>query len=215
MIGTALALRAVVRARPGLAITAIGAVAAMCALSWCWGLAVGQAGIPAAKAAVERQCGIQQKRAIDEAARRRDEDRRAGDLAAGDLRQTLALRDQRIKELLRRPVYAPAIVATQACPDPGVVHLSSSAVRLYDTALGGFDQQLRDGARGAAADSSGSCLAGSECEQSEVTVSQFLDVAQLNAERHGKCQAVLSSLVKFIRSRQAASFQTAPGGASK
>lgn len=203
MIGTALALRETVRSRPGLALMAIGAIAA---LSWCWGVAVGRSGIHEAKAAVQRQCDARQEQALAEASRRREEDRHAGDRAAGELRQTLTLRDQRIKELLRRSANAPAIVATPACPAPGDVHLSVSAVRLYDTALGGFDQQLLTSSARTAGAGDATGLPGSEAgrpeDASQVDVTGFIQVAQANASSFGECRVRMARLVDFIRSRE-------------
>lgn len=203
MIGTVLALREALRIKPGPALLGVLGVMALCGLAWCWGLTVGRSDLAQAKASVQRQCEKDKQAGIDLAQRQRDQDRQAGDDAARGLRETLAQRDARIKDLLRRAPSAPAVIATPSCPAPGQLHLSASAVRLYDTALGGLDQQLLASSAGAAADATGACAAGSGCEQaSKVSIDQFISVSNLNAERHGQCQERLRALVGFIRSRQ-------------
>ena len=130
---------------------------------------------------------------------------REGEQASKGLRDELRARDAVISTLKRRTAHVPQLVATEACPRPGDVRLSVGAVRLYDAALGGADQQLPGGACGAAGDASGAGAAagpGTACEQpSAVTAGRFQDVAQANAELHGSCMVRLQRLVKFLEGR--------------
>lgn len=199
MIGTALALRAALRARPGLTLVAFGAIAALCALSWCWGLAVGRSGIAPA---VDAERLIQAKAKTEALQQAHDEFReqtRQGDLASQDLRKQLSTREQQLSTLRRSLANAPQLLATAACPQPGDVRLSVGAVRLYDSALNssgagmGTDSQRAAGAP-AAASAAGAA--------SEVTVSVFQDVAQANAERFGECVIRFNKLRAAVCAKQ-------------
>lgn len=204
MIASTVALFGLVRRRPGLALTAIAGVAALCGLSWCWGYGLGRAGIPAAVQAERR---LQADARLAEAQQAHNDYRervRIGEAAATGLRAELAARDHRISTLQRSVAHVPQLVASAACPAPGDVRLSVGAVRLYDAALtGGADRQLPDGACRAAAAGAGSGAAGAECEQpSGVTVDLFQDVARENARRQGECQVRMRRLVEFLEARQ-------------
>lgn len=137
-----------------------------------------------------------------------------GDQASGQLRAQLAQRERRITNMEREAKHAPTLVSSPVCPEPGAALLSVGAVRLYDAAIGGADQQLPPGACGAAGDASSGGTAGAGCEQpSAVTVDRFHLVAQRNAELHGECMARLSGLVEFLEARErAAGINSANGG---
>jgi hypothetical protein len=211
VIASALAIGSMVRAKPGLTLIAIGAVAAMCGLSWCWGYGVAHAGVGTAVAAEHERVAAEKLTEVTQAHELYRERVRMGDAAAADLRTQLTERERRLADLTRRTAHAPQLIATQACPQPGDVRLSVGAVRLYDAALGGADQQLPSGACGAAGDGAGAGLAGPDagCEQpSAITAERFQGVAQANANGFGECRVRMRRLVDFLRARQGAE----PGG---
>lgn len=201
MIASGLALFNQVRKAPGVALAALGAIAAMCALSWCWGLAVGQARTEGLVS--KRQLTDVQKALTDYQERVRE-----GERAAAGLRDELAARDEQVKSLKWSLRNVPKLVATEACPRPGDVRLSVGAVRLYDSALGGDSEQLPRGACGAAAgdpaasDAVGQPACAADSTASDITLSQFQDVSQTNAERFGTCWTSLQRLREFLKARQ-------------
>lgn len=220
MIAAGLALASAVHARPGKALLAIGAVAALCGLAWGWGYAVGHSHVATAVAEVREQLADDKVQAAKDAQTEFQARVREGEQASKNLRDELQARDALISTLKRSSAHVPQLVATEACPRPGDVRLSVGAVRLYDAALGGEDQQLPTSACGAAGDASGAGAAaesGAACEQpSAVTAERFQDVAQANAELHGSCMVRLRRLVKFLEGRNqvgaASGVSTAAGG---
>lgn len=214
MIGTALAVSQAARRSPWTVVTVLAALAVCCGLSWAWGYSVGRSGVPTAVAAEREKQTTAKAREVEDAQQQYREAVRLGDLASGQLRADLAKRDRRISNLKQEAQRAPHFVSSPVCPEPGVVHLSVGAVRLYDAAIGGADQQLPASACGAAGGASAAGAAGASCEQpSAVTVDRFHLVAQRNAELHGECMARLSGLVEFLEARErAAGVNSAKGG---
>jgi hypothetical protein len=212
VIATGLALAGLVRKRPALSLLALGAVAALCGMAWCWGYGVGQAGIGKA-VATERQAQAEQRvQAVERAHEDYRERVRMGEQAAMALRDQLAARDRRLADFDRRMAHGPQLLATEACPRPGDVRLPVGAVRLYDAALGRDDQQLPAGACGAAEAGPGAGVPGArssgssdDCQQpSAVTVDRLQATAVANAGGFGECWARLNKLVDFLRARQGA-----------
>lgn len=213
-----MAVSQVARRNPWTVVTVLAALAVGCGLSWAWGYSVGRAGVPTAVAAEREKLTTNKAREIADAQQQYREAVRNGDQAAKQLRADLARRDRHIKSLKQEAEHAPQFVSSSACPEPGLVHLSVGAVRLYDAAIGGADQQLRASACGAAGGASGTGAAGAECEQpSTVTAERFRLVAQRNAELHGECMTRLSSLVEFLeaRDREAGVYSAHGGGHSE
>lgn len=214
MIGTALAVSQAARRSPWTLVTVLAALAVCCGLSWAWGYSVGRSGVPTAVAAEREKQTTAKAREVEDAQQQYREAVRMGDQASGQLRAQLAQRERRITNMEREAKHAPTLVSSPVCPEPGAALLSVGAVRLYDAAIGGADQQLPPGACGAAGDASSGGTAGAGCEQpSAVTVDRFHLVAQRNAELHGECMARLSGLVEFLEARErAAGINSANGG---
>lgn len=217
MVGTALALSTVKRKGVWSALEVLAVVVMLCGLSWAWGHSVGVAAVHEAVATVQKDQADQVVREVELAQEQHREAQRQGDQAAADLRHQLAQRDARIATLKREVAHVPKLVPTAQCPEPGAVHLSVAAVRLYDAALtGGADQQLPSGACGAAGAASGAadpaaCNAGQQ--PSAVTMATFQDVATANAELHGECMTRFKRLASFLEARdRAAGVNSAQGG---
>lgn len=206
MIASAIAIFQAARKAPGTALCVLGAIAALCALSFVWGLGIGQ------KAGDNKVSAQQLRQAQDNLATavQANKDLKTqmaeGEQAAMALRDELDLRDTRINDLNRRLKYVPTFVATSSCPAPGAVYLSVGAVQLYDAALtDGAGGQLPGGACGVAAGASSAANVGEagQCSQSSgITVGEFQEVAQINAERHGECSLRLRSLIQFLKDRE-------------
>lgn len=217
MVGTTLALSTVARKNLWSALEVLAVIALLCGLSWAWGHAVGIAAVSKAVAQVKQDQADEIVREVQVAQEQHRETQRLGDQAAADLRRQLAERDARIATLKREVAHEPKLVSTAQCPEPGAVHLSVAAVRLYDAALtGGADQQLPGRACGAAGAASGStdpaaCSTGQQ--PSAVTVATFQDVATANAELHGECMTRFRRLASFLEARdRAAGVNSAEGG---
>lgn len=203
MIGTALAVSQAARRNPWTVVAVLAALTVCCSLSWAWGYSVGRAGVPAAVAAEREKQTTTKAREVEAAQQQYREAVRFGNQAAGQLRADLTRRDRLINNLTQEAQRAPQFVSTPACPEPGLVHLSVGAVRLYDAAIGGADQQLSGGACRAAGDASATGTAGAGCEQtSAVTINKFRQVVQHNAELHGECMTRLHRLVDFLKARE-------------
>lgn len=202
MIATALALSQAARRNPWTVVAVVGALVVSCGLSWAWGYSVGSAGVPAAIAAERQAQTTATAKEVEAAQEQYREAVRQGEQAAGQLRTQLAKRDRRITNLEREAKHAPTLISSPACPAPGAALLSVGAVRLYDAAIGGADQQLSASACGAAGGADGTGAAGAGCEQpSKVTAARLYQVAQHNAELHGECMTRLINLVSFLESR--------------
>lgn len=202
MIASALALSQAARRNPWTVVAVVAALAVSCGLSWGWGYSVGRAGVPAAVAAEREHQTTAKAKEVEAAQEQYREALRQGDKAAGQLRADLAQRDRRITTLEREAKHAPKLISSPACPAPGAALLSVGAVRLYDAALGGADQQLPPGSCGAAGDAASPGAAGAGCEHpSSVTVDRFIDSSTRNAKSHGECHIRLQRLVDFIKTR--------------
>lgn len=203
MIATALALSQAARRNPWTVVAVVGALVVSCGLSWAWGYSVGSAGVPAAVAAERQAQTTATAKEVEAAQEQYREAVRQGDQAAGQLRTQLAQRERRITTLEREVKHAPKLISSPACPAPGAALLSVGAVRLYDAAIGGADQQLPASACGAVGDTHGTGAARAGCEQpSAVTVDRFIDSSTRNAKSHGECHIRLQRLVDFINTRQ-------------
>jgi hypothetical protein len=205
MIASAIAIAQAARKAPGMALCVIGAVLALCGLSFFWGLGIGH------KAGDGKVSAQQLRQAEDNLATavQANKDMKAemarGERAAKALRDELDQRDKRIKDLTWRLKDVPKFVATPSCPAPGAVHLSVAAVQLYDAALaGGEGGQLPGGACGAAEGGAGTGDAAGRCEQaSAVDLRTFQEVAQANAVGFGECHIRLRALIQHVMKRQA------------
>lgn len=204
MIASAIAIYQAARKAPGTALCVIGAIAALCAMSFLWGLGIGH------KAGDGKVSAQQLRQAQDNLATavQANKDLKAqmerGERAATALRNELAQRDKRIKDLTWRLKDVPKLVATEACPKPGDVRLSVGAVQLYDAALtDGQGGQLSGGACRVAAGHASADDAAAGCEQpSDVDLKTFQEVAQTNAVGFGECHTRLRALIKHVNERQ-------------
>jgi hypothetical protein len=195
VIASIVAVWGAVRRAPGQAALIAMAAAVAVGVSYSWGLASGKRAVISQVASAEL---TKAQKANDDLRERV----REGEKASMALRDELSARHEQIQSLKWSLKNVPKLVATQACPAPGDVRLSVGAVRLYDSALTGDGGELPGGAGRAAEGDASARVAGSE-QPSAVTVDQFQDVAQVNAERFGECWVRLERLRNYLNARQA------------
>jgi hypothetical protein len=202
VIGAVLSLVGLVRKAPGQSALVAMAAAAALGLTYLWGLSNGKATVITSVASAQLAQAQQANEKLQERVRE-------GERASMSLRDELAQRADQIQTLKWSLKHVPKLVATQACPAPGAVRLSVGAVRLYDAALGGDRRELPGRASGVAAPAAPATAAAAGEQPSAVTVDQFQDVAQLNAERFGECWVRFGRLVEHLNARGASA--AAPG----
>ena len=205
MIASAIAIFQAARKAPGTALCVIGAVAALCALAFLWGLGIGQkAGENKVSVNQLRQAKTDLATAVKVNKELKAKQMEA-EKAATALRDELAKRDARISALTWRLKDVPKFVATDACQKPADIRLSVGAVQLYDSALSndGTGGQLPGGACRIAAGAASAGDAAAGCEQaSNVDLKTFQEVAQTNAVGYGECHARFRALAERVKRNQ-------------